>query len=205
MHYFRFEDAKKLFSNIGKGGSMSKMRCLSGYDSRVVIRVLLFLAAFSFASTSLLAEIVLENVTGTVSITTPDGQVMTIEAGQPLPAIPSGSTIEVVTGKAEISATPPDAVNVLINGATATVQDGTKVSVTVDLRTGDASLDVVTGSVSIIQPDGTTETVTEGSTFSEPAPAPASVDSFDAPGSNPADSTGTQGDAQQGLIGGYTG
>ena len=190
---------------LEEGESMVNMKWLSDRNIRVAIRVLIFFAVISLAPSVLHADIVLQNVTGTISITTPDGKVITVEAGQPLPSIPSGSTIEVITGTAEISASGGDTVNVLINGALATVGDGASISVTVDLRTGDASFEVLTGSVSVTQPDGTTETVTEGSTFSEPAPTPASTESVDTPGSNPADGTGTQGDAQQGLIGGYTG
>ena len=184
---------------------MGNVKQISDHAVQVMILLLAFFTVFSLAPTALHAEIVLENVTGTVSITTPDGQVMTIEAGQPLPAIPSGSTIEVVTGTAKISATGTDVVNVLVNGATATVQDGAQVSVTVDLRTGAASLDVLAGSVSVLQTDGTTQTVTEGASFSQPAPAPTSVDSLDVPGTNSADSTGRQGDATQGQISGSSG
>ena len=184
---------------------MGKIKGITDCTTRAAVLLFAFFVALSLAPTTLHAEILLENRTGTVSITTPDGQVMTIEADQPLPAIPSGSTIEVVTGTAQISATGTDVVSLLINGATAAVQNGAKVSVAVDLRTGAASLDVLAGSITILQTDGTTQTVAEGSGFSQPALAPTSVDSLDVPGTNSADSTGRQGDATQGRVSGSAG
>lgn len=177
-----------------------------GTGNQIVVRsiwLLAFLAVSFLLSPVLSADIVIENATGTIIITTPDGQVTTVEAGQPLPAIPSGSTLEVVTGSADISATPPDEVNVLVNNTTATVRDGAKVGIVIDLRTGDAKMNVLEGSVAVLLADGTTQTLTEGAAFSAPAPTPISVDTIDVPGANPAEATGRQGDTQQGLVSGY--
>ena len=158
---------------------------------------------FIFANESAFAAIVVENLTGTLSIKTPTGEVITVEPGQPIPQIPNGSNIELITGTADISASGTDVVNLLINNSTAVVKDGAKVSVTVELRTGDAVMNVMTGSVQVTQPDGTIQTISQGSHFSAPAPAPVSIAAQGIPGTDPAGNTGRQGDAQQGLVGGY--
>ena len=152
--------------------------------SRVVFLSLFFV--FLFAIHMALAAITVENQTGTVTITTPDGKVLTVEPGQPPPNIPSGSLIEIVTGHAGISAADGDSVDVLLNGSTATVKDGAKINVRIDLRTGSAVMEVLSGQVPVLQPDGTTSIVSEGSDISSEAPTPISPDTISPPGVNPA-------------------
>lgn len=170
-------------------------------------------AAFAVVCTSLVvtffaspqiaqAAVSVANQTGTITITTPTGEVITVEAGDPLPSIPSGSTIEVITGSADISASGGDSVNVLINNATAVVQDGAQVSVRIDLRTGDAFLNVVTGDVPVTQPDGTVQTVGQGDSTSAPAPTPTSTSSGSS-SANPTSDVGRQEDIESGTISGY--
>jgi len=48
------------------------------------------------------SPIILEKFTGQVIITFPDGRKVTLEPGLPVPEIPSGSTIEVISGTAVI-------------------------------------------------------------------------------------------------------
>ena len=156
-----------------------------------------------FATPSAFAAIAVENLTGTLSIKTPTGEVMTVEAGQPIPQIPSGSTIELITGSANISVSGTDVANFLINNSTVVLKDGSKVGVTIDLQTGNATINVIAGSVEVLQPDGTTQTINAGSQFSAPAPTPVSMDTLNVPGTNPAQNTGREGDAEQGLIKGY--
>lgn len=149
------------------------------------------------------AAVSITNQTGTITITTPTGEVITVEAGQPLPSIPSGSTIEVITGNADISASGGDSINVLINNATALVKDGAQVNVAVDLRTGDATLNVVAGNVPLTQPDGTVQTFAPGDSTSVGAPAPVSTTSLDVPGADPAATVGRQEDIESGVVTGY--
>ena len=152
---------------------------------------------------SAFAAVTIANQTGTVKITAPDGQVATVEAGNPLPNIPAGSTIEVVTGKAEISASDGDTVNVLVNDSTVQVGNGAKVSVRIDLRTGNANLDVVAGNVQVLNPDGTTTEVNEGGSYEAPASEPTPSSEVDTPGTDPAQNTGRQEDAESGKVSGY--
>ena len=52
------------------------------------------------AQTPAASPIILEKFTGQVLITFPDGSKVTLEPGLPVPEIPSGSTIEVISGTA---------------------------------------------------------------------------------------------------------
>lgn len=150
---------------------------------RVLIAGFVLLLAIS---PSVLAEINAENVTGTITITTPAGEVVTVEPGQPLPAIQSGSTIEVITGTAEIKATGGDTVNVLVNESTVTLTAGSEIAVTIS-PTGDATLDVISGVVTVVNADGTTETLTAGESIAAPALAPAAPSDIPVPGEGPDD------------------
>ena len=160
----------------------------------IFLSVLLF--AFLMTPTLLVADIFLGNVTGTLAITTPDGQVLTVEAGEPLPPIPSGSSIELITGTAEVSATDTDIVYVLVERSTVTVEGGTKSFIWVDLRTGDTCLEVIGGRVSVLQTNGLTETVDEQEVYCR---ATLKRDTL----LEPAEATGRQNDASEGLVSGY--
>jgi len=54
------------------------------------------------AQTPTASPIILEKFTGQVMITFPDGRQVTLEPGLPVPEIPGGSTIEVISGNAVI-------------------------------------------------------------------------------------------------------
>ena len=155
---------------------------------RILIAGFVLLLAIS---PSVLAEVSVQNVTGTITITMPSGEVVTVEPGQPIPAIPSGSTIEVITGTAEIKATGGDTVDVLVNESTVTLTAGAEIGVTVS-PTGDATLDVISGNVTVVNADGTTQTVSAGESLAAPAPEPVSATSVDVPGADPASDIGTQ-------------
>ena len=149
------------------------------------------------------AAVTIENRTGTISITMPTNEVITVQADQPLPSIPSGATVSVVTGSAEISASEGDTVNVLVNNSTAVVSGGAKVSAGVDLSTGNGTLNVLSGSVPVTQADGTTQTLAAGQTISAPSGAPISASSLNIPGTDPTEGVGRNEDVKQGLVKGY--
>ena len=95
------------------------------------------------------AQEVITNRSGTIRITTPEGTVLTVTKDQPLPAIPSGSTIEILEGKADIS--PREGfVKVIVSGSAAIIGDGEIVTVALDSKTGNADFAVVKGEVEII-------------------------------------------------------
>ena len=69
------------------------------------------------------AAITVTNRTGTIRITRPDGAVLTVNAEDPLPEIPSGSKIELLTGAAEFALTE-GSIEVIVAGSIATVEAG---------------------------------------------------------------------------------
>lgn len=166
------------------------MNTRRGFKSSYRILIAGFIL-FLAISPSVLAEVSVQNVTSTITITMPSGEVVTVEPGQPIPAIPSGATIEVITGNAEVSATGGDTVNVLVNESTATLTDGAQIGVTVS-PTGDATLNVISGSVTVVNADGTTETLSAGESLAAPALQPVSAQDVDIPGADPASDIGPQ-------------
>lgn len=168
-----------------------------------IVTMIGFVVAFGFAHTAVFAAINVENRTGSITVTTPDGEVMTFESGDLLPPVLSGSTIEVVTGQADISVTEPDTVDIVINNSIVTVDSGDAIAVAVNPSSGAATMNVLAGSVDALQPDGTTKSVAQGAAFVAPPPAPIVVQDLDVRGADPAGETGRQSSTEQGLVGGY--
>lgn len=77
------------------------MRCLGLLALFTSLTILFALPARAGAA-SPAPPIVLEKFTGQVMITFPDGKQVTLEPGLPVPEIPSGSTVEVISGTAVI-------------------------------------------------------------------------------------------------------
>ena len=159
------------------------MNTRRGFKSRYPILIAGFVLLLAI-SPAVLAEVSVQNVTGTITITMPGGEVVTVEPGQPIPAITSGATVEAITGTAEISATGGDTVNVLINESTATLTDGAQIGVTVS-PTGDATLNVISGTVTVLNADGTTQTLSAGESLVALALKPVSAQGPDIPGTGP--------------------
>ena len=156
-------------------------------ECRSSLRVLIAVLVLFFALTPLLfAEITVQNATGTIAITTPTGEVLTIEPGQAIPAIASGSSIEVISGTANIAASGADTVKVLINGSIVTLTDGAQIGVAIS-ASGDATFDVISGTVTVQNSDGSTESMEAGESGQAEAEQPASSDSVEVPGENPVD------------------
>ena len=148
------------------------------------IFALAFILFFVFTP-FLFAEITVQNATGTIAITTPSGEVVTVEPGQAIPAIATGSSIEVISGTANIAATGTDTVNAMIGDSVATLSNGSEVGINVS-ASGDTALDVIGGSVTVHNADGSTETLVAGESKQAEALKPASSDVVEVPGENPA-------------------
>jgi hypothetical protein len=98
--------------------------------------------------------------TGTIRITQPDGVVLIAGKDEALPEIPSGSTIEVLSGS--INVVPAAGfIQVVIGDSVSTVKAGDRVIASVDPKTKMADFNVGTGEVSIIT-GNTTITVIAG-------------------------------------------
>ena len=95
------------------------------------------------------AQDAVTNRTGTIKITKPDGAVLVVNKDQSLPAIPSGSTIEILEGKADIS--PVEGfLKVIVSGSAAIVGEGEVITAFLDAKTGKADFAVVTGEIEVI-------------------------------------------------------
>jgi len=116
----------------------------------------------------------LSGVTGVVEIQTPGG-VMTVKANEPIPVIPSGATIKVISGDVSVTA------------GKVTVKAGAGDSFTVTTNGAAVAIAVTGGAVSVTGADGKAQDVKAGSGVtlaSTPAPAATAVDAY-APGSTP--------------------
>lgn len=86
--------------------------------------------------------------TGTLVITTPEGEIQLIEAGEKIPQIPSGSVVEVFDGAFTITTGPEDLVHVSCLEHDATVEGGA--SLTLVCMESDGSAKVLEGTVILI-------------------------------------------------------
>ena len=127
-------------------------------------KALFILAAFSMGiflfQNVLAAEDIVTNRKGSVKITRPDGTVLTIKQYEPLPYIPSGSTLEVLSGSMDI-ACGHGFIQVVVGNSTATVKVGDRVRAGIDSVTGMANFKVVMGQIGIVT-GNTTTTVKTG-------------------------------------------
>ncbi len=153
-------------------------------------------------SQELESDITLEQFTGEVLITLPDGTQITLEPGLPVPPIPSGSTIEVISGDAvidvmgvKISLVAGDAVKiydvdeirgrfkietikgqneVFVGLTKATMDEGDIMAVRINQETFEVSLIVLKGSVEVEQ-DGVKTTLSVNESFVTPRPFAPSI------------------------------
>lgn len=129
-----------------------KLKIISGFLG-------LFLISMMFLQTAY-AEDIITNRTGTIKITKPDGTVLTVGKDEPIPDIPSGSTIEVLDGSIDIAPTT-GFIQVVIGDSAATVKAGDSVSASIDLETGMAGFKTASGEINIVT-GNTTATVKAG-------------------------------------------
>jgi quercetin dioxygenase-like cupin family protein len=143
------------------------------------------------------SEITMEQFTGEVLVTSPDGTQFTLEPGLPVPEIPPGSTIEVVTGTAvveimgvKISLAAGDAVRiydvdemrgrfkietikgkseVFVGLTKATMDEDDIMAVRINQETSEVSLIVLAGSVEVEQ-NGVKTTLSKNESFVTPRP-----------------------------------
>ncbi|MBI4397836.1 MAG: hypothetical protein HY586_01775 [Candidatus Omnitrophica bacterium] len=181
------------------------MKRKGSLSSNFVVMFSVFVACtvFSLPGVSF-AQIAIGNQTGTIKITAPDGNVITVEKGQPLPDVASGSKVEVVSGSANILATEGDVLTVVLNDKTVSVQNA-EISVYIAFDSGNANISVVSGDVVVTNPDGSTQTLTQGSVQSVSAQTPANTAAVaeGVPGVDPTQTVARNEDAEQGEVTGY--
>lgn len=98
------------------------------------------------------AEITIDpNFTGTLIITSSEGSVEMVSSGEKMPAISSGSSIEVIEGQVQVSADEPDEVNLMCLSNKVAVK-GDQVSLSCSVQTG--LVKVLAGPADWTDPDG---------------------------------------------------
>lgn len=133
-----------------KGGEMFYI-----FVRRGCVFLALAAVAIFFFQSSLIAQGLILNRTGTIRVTKPDGVVLVLEPSQALPDIPSGSKVEVLNGSIEIE--PLEGfIQLVLGGSVATVKAGDNVSASIDEKTAIADFKIKTGQLNIITGNTTT-------------------------------------------------
>ncbi len=116
--------------------------------------------SFFFAITCASAEITLEPVSGSLLITSPDGQVKLLDSDEAAPTVLSGSTIEVFQGQFKVTTGAGETVNWACGGNSGAVSGGASVSISC----GDDSglLEVLSGDVKYLDASGVEQTAAAG-------------------------------------------
>ncbi len=114
--------------------------------------------AIFFLQSSLMAQGLILNHTGTIRVTKPDGVVLVIEPNQALPDIPSGSRVEIISGSIDIE---PGAgfIQGVVGDSVATVKAGDRVTASIEPSNKKAAFSVSAGQIKIIT--GNTSTMLE--------------------------------------------
>jgi hypothetical protein len=113
-----------------------------------------FLKAF-FYPVPAYAEGLITNRTGTIRITHPDGVVSVVAKDKPLGPIPSGSTVEVLSGSIDVAPTE-GFIQIVVGDSVAMIDAGERITASVDPKTKLANFSIVVGEVSIITGNTTT-------------------------------------------------
>ncbi len=113
-----------------------------------------FLKAF-FYPVPAYAEGLITNRTGTIRITRPDGVVSAVAKDKPLGLIPSGSTVEVLSGSIDVAPTE-GFIQIVVGDSVAMIDAGERITASVDPKTKMANFSIAAGEVSIITGNTTT-------------------------------------------------
>lgn len=122
--------------------------------------VFTFLPEAFFFSDIACAENAITSRTGTLRITRPDGTVLVVGKDESLGPIPSGSTVEVLSGSIDVAPTA-GFIQVVVRDSVATVEAGNKVTASIEPKTKMADFQVYIGKVSVIT-GNTTSTINSG-------------------------------------------
>ncbi|MBI3288410.1 MAG: hypothetical protein HYZ74_02690 [Elusimicrobia bacterium] len=134
---------------------------------KIICASVLVVSAAVAAQAATPKPVKLNSVTGSVQIKTASG-VMTVKAGEPIPEIPAGAEITVLTGDAVVES----------GGVTVKANAGDSFTVGAG-KDGAISINVTNGVVLVVGADGAVKDVAKGETVSvaaksdAPAPAPA--------------------------------
>ncbi len=117
--------------------------------TKTLLTVLVLCAAVLAFAQVVYAKDVITGRTGTIRITKPDGAVLTVNKSEPLPAIPSGSTVEILDGSMYVS--PKEGfIKVIAGNSVTNVEAGDRVIANINKDTGLADFKVNAGEINIV-------------------------------------------------------
>jgi hypothetical protein len=158
------------------------------------MKKILFLLGLSFFAFQLnsFASIDVTGDTGIIKITPPGGGTpITINPGQPIPAIADGSTIQIVTGSLTVATTAPSTVNLTANGNTIGLTPGNTVKVSLNTN-GAVKVSDSNGTASIKTSDGKTSLLAMGNTIVIAGNVVRNAEAYQPPDNNPGPGVNTQ-------------
>ncbi len=95
------------------------------------------------------AEILVGERSGNLSVTTPDGKLITVSVSDKLPDLTAGSVIEVLSGEASFSLEGPSFLTVVAGESVMNLSSGNQVKVNVNNNGADTITDVLSGTVEV--------------------------------------------------------
>ena len=133
---------------------------MEGKIKKVFMAFGLLLVSITVFSITLCAQEVITQRTGPIKITKPDGSVLTVGKEEALPDIPSGSTVEVLSGGIEVK--PLEGfIQVVVGDSIAAVKAGDRATASMEPKKRMADFKVEAGQINIIT-GNTTTTVKAG-------------------------------------------
>jgi hypothetical protein len=109
----------------------------------------LWLVSMLVFSVTLWAQGIISQRSGLLKITRPDGSTLTVNKDEALPEIPSGSSVEVISGDIVIES-GEGFIQVIVRDSLAVVKTGDRIIVSIEPKTGMAVFKVKVGQINII-------------------------------------------------------
>ena len=123
-------------------------------------KIWVFMLFLTFALTNLVwGAITISQRTGSIKIIYPDGKEVIVAVDEELPSIPDGSTIIILSGSAEITATEDSFVNVQAGSMTAYLDGGDSIEASFDPDSATGNLNLLSGEVEYSTLEGETGTL----------------------------------------------
>lgn len=108
----------------------------------------IFMITFAFYDLTE-AQTVIFNRTGMIKVIQPDGNIISVKSDEQLPSILFGSTIEVMNGSMDISATE-GLIKILAGDSMAILEAGCRIKASLDEKANEISFNVVSGMVNVV-------------------------------------------------------
>lgn len=124
---------------------------------------LTFVVFFLFALPAYADVRIQENFSGLLVVTSPAGDVIILEQGDPLPVIAQGASLEIYDGRFEVTTGAGEKVSLFCLNHDITVADGASAALTCHEESG--SLEVLKGTVHMVDDQGVESDLPEGTVY----------------------------------------